>query len=234
MAIIIHIETSAEVCSVALSDNTDIIGEVHSLQPRSHASELAVLIDKILRNNKIGASSLSAVSVSKGPGSYTGLRIGVSTAKGLCYGAGLPLITIDTLLALANGGLQQLLTDHKPVKDGLLCPMLDARRMEVYAALYSSELNLIRPTDAVIITPESFKQELDEKKVYFFGPGAAKCKEIICHENACFLDGIEPSALNMVPFAVKAFKNKQFANLAYFEPFYLKDFVATKPKRKVL
>lgn len=168
-----------------------------------------------------------AVSVSAGPGSYTGLRIGVSTAKGLCYGYDIPLIAVDTLKIISKNAL----TGITEKKDVLLCPMIDARRMEVYTALYNTDLEVIRPVSAEIISENSFAEILEEKTIYFFGNGSGKCKSIITHPNARFLDNAVPLAENMMQLAEHKFSQKEFVDTAYFEPFYLKEFQATTPKK---
>jgi len=171
--------------------------------------------------------SLQAIAVSSGPGSYTGLRIGVSQAKGLCYGLGIPLIGIPTPQLMAS-----MMRDR--VGEGeLLCPMIDARRMEVYATVFDRSLNTIRPTAADIVDENSYADLLDKQSVVFFGDGAAKCRSVITHPNARFIDDIHPLAIGMVPLAEKAFQEGRFQDTAYFEPFYLKEFVATVPKNKL-
>ena len=230
MACILHIETSTDVCSVALSEDGAILFAKEDHEGRGHATVLGVFIDEVLSMADSHAKPIEAVAVSCGPGSYTGLRIGVSMAKGICYGRNIPLIALPTLKVLS---VPVLLMDELP-EDALLCPMLDARRMEVYAAIYDRALNPLREVGADIIDSNSYKEYLNEHPVYFFGNGAAKCKEIIQHKNAHFIDGMEPLARWMFPLADREFHNGEFQDVAYFEPFYLKEFVATVAKNKVL
>jgi tRNA threonylcarbamoyladenosine biosynthesis protein TsaB len=196
------------------------------LKGPSHAVQLGVFVDEALSFVDSRAMPLDAVAVSCGPGSYTGLRIGVSMAKGLCYGRDLPLIGLPTLEVLC---VPVLLHQDLP-EDALLCPMIDARRMEVYAAVYDRALNAVRPTGADVVTAETYREYLDRAPVYFFGNGAAKCREVIDHPNARFIDDIRPLAKWMFPLAEKAKARGEFKDVAYFEPFYLKEFVATKSK----
>lgn len=187
----------------------------------SHAEKLHVFIEKVLKQGKIKPSQLEAIAVSKGPGSYTGLRIGVSAAKGLCFALGKPLIAISTLEALAY----QVKTN-----DGIIVPMLDARRLEVYSAVFDNNYNRIRETQAQVLNNESFNFFLEESKVTFIGNGVAKTKELISHENAVFIEGKLPSANQMSLLSFNKYKKSDIEDVAYFEPYYLKDFVAIKPK----
>ena len=235
MPLILNIETTGTNCSVALSKDTAIQNIKEDKEGRAHASRLAVFIDEILKEEQLAVKDLDAVSISKGPGSYTGLRIGVSTAKGLCYGSGVPLVSVHTLQAL-----NQYLLDHmadygiSTSDDPYLVPMIDARRMEVYTAVFDRDNRFVRDVKAEIIDEKSFEGMLGQHKMVFFGNGAAKCKEVIRHDNALFLDNLELSAKNMVSLSEKQFLNKQFEDVAYFEPFYLKDFQATTPKKPIL
>ena len=229
MSIILSIETGTEVCSVSLSNNSQIIDIRESAEPQAHARQLAVFIDEILKKNKLTTKDLSAVAVSEGPGSYTGLRIGVSTAKGICFGSGIPMIAIGSLEALTQGAINQVGGNT----DFLFCPMIDARRMEVYTALYHGDGSAKTPVEALIIDENSFKDDLDASTVYFFGNGAAKCAEVINHPNAKFIE-VAHTAANMVPLAHQLFDSGKFVDVAYFEPFYLKDFVVTKSKKNSL
>ncbi len=228
MSLILNIETSTPVCSASLARNGEIVGIQESFDEKSHAALLSVFIDSLLTENKVKPEDIEAVSVSEGPGSYTGLRIGVSVAKGFCYAKNIPLIAVNTLQAMAIMAGRQI-ND----RDVLLCPMIDARRMEVYSALFDSQGTEIRGTMAQIIDESTFTQELAKNKIMFFGNGSDKCKEKITHPNAIFLNGIYPSAKYMAPLSQKAFNSKDFKDVAYFEPFYLKDFVATIPKNKL-
>lgn len=229
MALILHIETASPVCSVALSRGGRLLSVKESAEDKSHARRLTLFISDVLAENGLTVSDLDAISLSLGPGSYTGLRIGTSVAKGLAYGSGKPLIGISTLQALAVQ-----LAMLQPLTGALLCPMLDARRMEVYAAVYTPELVEIHPVEAVVIEPGSFSGILDRQPVWFFGNGSNKAKEVITHPNARFADGIQLSAACQGLLAEEAFKRKDFLNTAYFEPHYLKEFMANVPKNKVL
>lgn len=229
MSCILHIETSTKVCSVAVSDNSHTIFSKVDYEGPSHAVLLGVFIDEALAFIDSHGIPLDAVSVSCGPGSYTGLRIGVSMAKGICYGRSVPLLAVPTLELLA---VPVLLHKELP-ENALICPMLDARRMEVYAAVYDRGLNLKRKISADIIDENSYMEYLEESPVYFFGNGADKCKEVITHPNAHFINNIHPLATMMSPLAERAFLDEKFEDVAYFEPFYLKEFVATKPKKRL-
>lgn len=226
---IILIETATQVCSVALSVNGKIIEIVEESAQNIHASKLTLFVDEVMRNSCLPYKELDAVAISKGPGSYTGLRIGVSSAKGLCYALDTPLIAIETLKMMAAGFMVQ-----NPNYRGLICPMIDARRMEVYTSLFDNCLNVIEPTAAKIINEESFKHELAQQKITFIGDGAAKCADVLAHEHACFSNENFNSAAYMNDLAIKAFQLKNFEDVAYFEPFYLKDFVVTAPKNKIV
>jgi tRNA threonylcarbamoyladenosine biosynthesis protein TsaB len=226
---ILSIETATSVCSVAVSEDEKIIYEkVHTEGP-SHASLLGVFVQEALDFLKEKAILLDAVAVSSGPGSYTGLRIGVSEAKGLCYGLEIPMIAVDTLKVMAMTVLAKELIGA----GDLLCPMIDARRMEVYAEIYDSQLQVVRPVSADVVDENSYNELLSKRKVWFFGNGASKSQKSLTNGNAVFLTGIFPSAAEMAKLAVEAYNNKAFVDSAYYEPFYLKEFVATIPKNKV-
>ena len=227
MSCILHIETSTSACSVAVSEDGQVVFKKEDLNGHSHAVSLGVFVDEALSFADSHAMPLDAVAVSCGPGSYTGLRIGVSMAKGVCYGRNLKLIGLPTLKVQCVPVL--LYHDELP-DDALLCPMIDARRMEVYAAVYDRALKPVRDIAADIVDENSYREFLDRHPVYFFGDGAAKCKEKITHPNAHFIDGIRPLASMMFPLAEKAIAEEKFEDVAYFEPFYLKEFVAGKPK----
>lgn len=226
MSCILHIETSTEVCSVAVSQDGASIFSKEDFKGPSHATELGVFVDEALSFADSHAIPVDAVAVSCGPGSYTGLRIGVSMAKGICYALGAPLIGISTLEVMC---VPVLLFRDLP-EDALLCPMIDARRMEVYATVYDRALRVKRETGADVVDENSYSEFLAEHPVYFFGNGAAKCKDKLTHPNARFLDDIHPLAKWMFPLAEKAVARNDFKDVAYFEPFYLKEFVASKPK----
>jgi len=216
---ILNIETSTKACSVALHKNGELIVSREDVTTNfSHSEKLLKFISKLFSDAKLSLSDLDAIAVSMGPGSYTGLRIGVSTAKGLCYGLDIPLISISTLKAMSFGMALEIKAD-------LYCPMIDARRMEVYSAFFDINNTEVRKIQADIIDENSYKKEL-EKKVVFFGDGSEKIKEKIKHENAMFISNIHPSAKNMGLLSYQKFNKSLFEDLAYFEPFYLKDFVA--------
>lgn len=229
MALILNLETSTPVCSVSLAKNGKVINLKESFEDKSHATLLTVFVEEILAKNKISVADLDAIAISQGPGSYTGLRIGVSVAKGLCYGANIPLIAIDTLKAMAN-----MASDKLEGKNMLYCPMIDARRMEVYSELFDGELNPIRKVIAEIIDEKSYNELLLENEIAFFGDGAQKCQDSLTSKNALFIDDLYPSAKYMAKYSEEAYAIKNFKDVAYFEPFYLKDFVATTPKKKLL
>ncbi|MGI4804898.1 MAG: tRNA (adenosine(37)-N6)-threonylcarbamoyltransferase complex dimerization subunit type 1 TsaB [Janthinobacterium lividum] len=227
MSLILQIETSTTACSVALAQNGKVLLHKSINQRNIHAEVITVFIGEILASNGSKFDDLDAVAVSSGPGSYTGLRIGVSTAKGLCFSLEKPLIAVETLLAMAAGYLLRFLNQTK--EKFLLCPMIDARRMEVYTALFDQDLNSVQETSAAIITSESFQNELDQHKIVFFGDGSAKCKTFFGdHPNAVFTDDFLNEAADMTLIAAEKFRLQQFEDVAYFEPFYLKDFIGNK------
>lgn len=231
---IICIETATSLCSVALCNNTGAVSVRESHDNKSHASLLTVFIDEILKENNLKASDLSAIAVSKGPGSYTGLRIGVSVAKGIAYAASIPLIGIDTTLSMFLGIKEKKIHEHGNSENLLFCPMLDARRMEVYSAIYDSAGNTVKEIAAEVITEESFKDINESKKIIFFGNGAEKGREIIKRKNIQFESDFKMSASHMSKAANQSFINQDFEDVAYFEPFYLKDFITTKPRKNIL
>jgi tRNA threonylcarbamoyladenosine biosynthesis protein TsaB len=224
---ILNIETSTETCSVAVAQDGGIIFEKINNEPNSHTKYLAKFVEEALSFAESHAIPLDTVAVSSGPGSYTGLRIGVSTAKGICYGKNVPLIAIPTLKLLC---VKPLLSDDIEDENALLCPMIDARRMEAYTAIYDRALREVREVKAEVIDATTYNEWLDKGLVYFFGNGAEKCKEIINHPNARFIDNVVPTAKSMLPLAELAIAKGQYEDVAYFEPFYLKDFVAIKSK----
>jgi len=226
MALILSIETATNICSVAIHNDGHPVGSQSLFKSQSHSGLLVPVIDNLVRHCGINLEDLNAVSVSEGPGSYTGLRIGVSTAKGLCDALDIPLISVNTLMALANG-VSNMIPDK-----ALLCPMLDARRMEVYAMLCHKDLKVISEIAPKIINEDSYREVLKENKIYFFGNGSAKCATLINHKNAFFLESINNNAMFMGDLAYSKFLNNDFEDLAYFEPFYLKEFRTTKPKSK--
>ena len=237
--LILLIETSTELCSVALSRGSQCLAVRENSEGRNHATMLTPFIDDLMKTCNVSIRQLDAVAVSSGPGSYTGLRIGLSTAKGLCYGGNVPLIAVSTLQAMSIGFVQQYPETRNPSGEALnelkvetlLCPMIDARRMEVYTVLYNNDGRQMEEVSAKIITEQSFASWLDERPVYFFGNGAAKCRNIITHPNAVFPEGFAHSARYMIQPALQAYHEKRFEDVAYFEPFYLKDFIAGPKKR---
>ena len=228
MACILHIDSSTTVCSVAVSEDSKVIFEKQTLEGPSHATVLAPYVDEALSFIESHAIPLDAVAISSGPGSYTGLRIGTSVAKGVVYGRNVPLIAVPTLKLIT---VPTLLFDDDMPEDALLVPMIDARRMEVYAAVYDRALRPLREVQPDIVTADTYKEWLDRAPVYFMGNGAEKCKTVIDHPHARFVDDAHPLAKYMAPLAEKAFLDGKFEDLAYFEPFYLKDFQASQPKK---
>lgn len=222
MAFILCIETATPVCSVALFENNNLLSLYEIKDGNTHASALTGLIKQCMGEGKIRFSQLDAIAVSKGPGSYTGLRVGIATAKGLCYTLKKPLIAIGTLKSLAN-----IFKSENPAYTGLICPMIDARRMEVYTAIYNHELKEINPVEAKIIDSSSYVEELAHSRITFLGNGSEKCSETINSPNALFVYAI-CSSKGMGTFAYEKFMAKQFEDLAYFEPDYLKEFVGKK------
>ena len=227
MSCILNIETSTNVCSAAVSQGGVCLFKRVDNSGTNHAVALGVLVDEALSFVDSRAIPLDAVAVSCGPGSYTGLRIGVSMAKGICYGRGLKLIAVPTLELMAV----PVLLEHELDDDTLLCPMLDARRMEVYAGIYDRALHEVRPVQADVVDGDTYREYLDKGKVCFFGNGACKCLDTINHPNAVLVKGIEPLAEYMFPLAEKRMAEGRFEDVAYFVPFYLKDFVAKTPKK---
>jgi tRNA threonylcarbamoyladenosine biosynthesis protein TsaB len=219
-------------CSVAVSEDSQVIyhEEEHTDQKGAAAERLGSMVDEAMSFTDSHAIPFDAVAVSCGPGSYTGLRIGVSMAKGLCFGRDLKLIGVPTLELLC---VPVLLRYPDMEEDAVLCPMLDARRMEVYAGLYDRALRPVRAVAADIVDGDTYRQWLDEHPVYFFGNGASKCMDTIDHPNAHYIEGIEPQARWMQPLAERRLLNGQIEDVAYFEPFYLKDYVAKMPKRLI-
>ena len=236
MAVILNIETATRVCSVGVSIDGKLIALRESHTQNSHAEQITLFVQEVLNKSSITTKELDAVAVSKGPGSYTGLRIGVSTAKGFCYGLDIPLIGINTLESMANGMINLInKSDNLATKNVLVCPMIDARRMEVYSSVFSMSLNVIEETMAKIIDSFSYNKLLNSNKIYFAGDGAEKCKQSLSQkQNAIFLDDFHPSVSHLCSIADKKFNTDDFENPAYFEPYYLKDFVAGISKVKGL
>ncbi len=225
MAYILNIETATKNCSVALAFEGKLIAikEINS-GSYSHAELLHPFVKEVLEMAKISINQIQAIAVSKGPGSFTGLRIGVSAAKGFCFAQNIPLISIETLRSLAHS---------LAINEGVIAPLLDARRMEVYSAVFSSKHEQIRAIEAQIINENSFEEYLKQGQVYFLGDGAEKCKDLLTHSNAVFMDNQFPSAKEMCALSYVKYKKNDIEDVAYFEPFYLKDFVAVPQKKKL-
>lgn len=227
MSCILNIETSTDVCSVSVSQDGACIFSQEDHDGPNHAVKLGTFVDEALSFADSHAIPLDAVAVSCGPGSYTGLRIGASMAKGICFGQDLKLIAVPTLELMA---VPVLLREE--VEDGaLLCPMIDARRMDVYSAVYDRALHEVRGIQADVVDAETYREYLDRGPVYFFGNGAEKCMEVINHPNARLIKGVEPLAKWMFPIAERRIAQEKYEDVAYFVPFYLKDFVAHQPKK---
>jgi tRNA threonylcarbamoyladenosine biosynthesis protein TsaB len=233
MAAILNIETATPLCSVALAIEGNVIARRETFEEKSHAARLTVFIEEILKEQGLQIKDLQAIAIGKGPGSYTGLRIGVSTAKGLCYGADIPLIAVGTLRIMANYAKEICSKKSISLSDEniLLCPMIDARRMEVFSCLYSVSGEETESVSAKIIDDSTYAHYLQASQLYFFGSGMEKCRPLLSHPNAFFLDEIYPHAAALAVLSEEKYQKKQFENLAYFEPFYLKEFVATIPKK---
>lgn len=230
---VICIETSTPVCSVALCDREEITGLRESHEGRSHSALLTLFIRDLLDEAGKVAEDLEAVAVSKGPGSYTGLRIGVSVAKGIAYAASVPLIGVGTLHSMFHGIISGAEKNYPFGDDTLFCPMIDARRMEVYSAVYDFRGNIVREITAEVIGEDSFSHIPDNQTIVFFGDGASKCRKVIKRNNVFFADDFRISAAYMQKLAYMAIKDKEYEDLAYFEPYYLKDFIATKSLKNV-
>ncbi len=225
MSIILGIETSTKICSVAISDGDKLLAIKEEGGAYSHSEKLTSFIQEVLVEAKLKLADITAVAVSKGPGSYTGLRIGVSVAKGLCYALDKPLIAVDTLQSMALGM-------SKVNPSDMYCPMIDARRMEVYTALYDANNNIVEPVSAKIIEEGSFADYLRDHKIVFFGDGADKCQDVLTnHSNVSFSTKGLPSAAYINEIALVKLSKQEVEDVAYFEPYYLKDFVGTKAKK---
>lgn len=234
MSYILHIETSGDNCSVALSRGMELINSLENEEKQGHAAVLTSLIGELLKISYIEIKDLAAVAVSKGPGSYTGLRIGVSTAKGICFAQDIPLIAVNTLESIAVSILETEKSNMEYLgfsDSDFLCIMTDARRMEVYTALFDANGKTVKETEAAILDETFHSKFLENNRVFFAGTGAEKASTVIKHPNAVFLYGFKALAASMVTLAKNYFDLKKFEDTAYFEPFYLKDFIATKPKK---
>ncbi|PKP52970.1 MAG: tRNA (adenosine(37)-N6)-threonylcarbamoyltransferase complex dimerization subunit type 1 TsaB [Bacteroidetes bacterium HGW-Bacteroidetes-1] len=233
MSNILLIETATHICSIGVAVNGVVVTLRESCEQRSHAEMITTFIKEVVHEAGLRYNEIDAVAVSKGPGSYTGLRIGVSTAKGICYALDKPLIAYDTLEAMSIGFLME--NKDKIVSDDLLCPMLDARRMEVYTELFDSSGKRLHPVEAVIIDEDSYNDLLEEKRIWFFGDGASKCQQYLSNrKNANFVENLFPSVKYGAKICEESFQLNNFEDLAYFEPYYLKDFIAGIPKVKGL
>ncbi len=216
MPLILHLETSTTICSVCLAENGRIISLQEEISPNSHSASITLLIAQLFQQTNFTLNNLDAVAVNEGPGSYTGLRIGVSVAKGICYALNIPLINLSTTQSLAAGAVNSVRDE-----DAYYCPVLDSVKNEVYAAMYDASLNVIHPPSPVGTTLDNFHKFFNVRKIYFFGPGASK---VLKPENGIFLD-IKSSASYMVRLAEERFSAKLFADTAYFEPYYMKSFI---------
>jgi tRNA threonylcarbamoyladenosine biosynthesis protein TsaB len=222
MALILSLETSASTCSVAIHENGNLVADLEITKPQEHASQLAVLIQQVIQKSSLKIHDLNAVSVSSGPGSYTGVRIGTSTAKGICFALNIPLLAIPTLDLLA------IQVKKLFIIDGFLCPMIDAKRMEVYCQIFTMDLKIISEAKAMVVNEASFAELLESGKMLFFGDGSKKCKTVLRHQNALFLDDVLPSAEKMGVISFDKYQQGKFEDLVNFTPFYLKDFIAKK------
>lgn len=229
MSYILNIETATQHCSVGLAEDGKVITIRESNEKNIHAAKVTVFSDEVCQEAGIQMGEIDAVAVSMGPGSYTGLRIGVSAAKGFCYALDIPVIAVPTLQSIALCA-----KDIAKDNEALYCPMIDARRMEVYTALFDSGNNQIRNTQALIIDEQSFDEVLKDHNIIYCGDGADKCRDILDPKGMIFLEDVKPSATSMAVIAFRKFQEGSFEDLAYFEPFYLKDFIAGAPKVKGL
>ncbi|AMM50515.1 peptidase M22 [Rufibacter sp. DG15C] len=229
MAYILSLETSSSVCSVALHQDQQLLTYAELRLEKSHSSHITVMVNQVLEYAGVSLKEVNAVAVSGGPGSYTGLRIGSGTAKGLCYSLDIPLISVDTLTAMA----QQVIETTPNKEKFLYCPMIDARRSEVYTCIVTHDLKIALPVEPLIIESNSFEPYLEKQPVVFFGSGAAKAQEMLApNENAFYLENVKPSAKAVGQLAFAKLQAQQFEDVAYYEPFYLKEVYITKPSGK--
>ena len=231
---ILCLETATKTCSVSLCDRTGIISVMESHENKSHATQLTLFIEELLKNANTRPADLEAVAVSKGPGSYTGLRIGVSVAKGIAYGVSLPLIGIDTTRSMFNGIINTAEEKYGTDNTSLFCPMIDAKRMEVYYSIFDAEGKVIKGIAAEIINDKSFHEIPESVKMVFFGDGAGKCINVTSHKNSVFENDFMVSAAFMIKAVFEEFDAGHFEDVAYFEPFYLKDFIATVQRKNII
>ncbi len=228
MSIILSLETSTDVCSVAFHQNEILLADFHLRIEKAHSRSLANIVDFGMKHTGIDKGQLSAIAVSSGPGSYTGLRIGTSFAKGMCFSLDIPLIAIDTLIGMASG------INPFNASNAFLCPMIDARRMEVYCLVVDPAMNIIMKTEALVINEDSFQDLLEINEMCFFGNGASKCESMLeSNKNAKFNNSFQISAADIGQLATKKFEKKEFVDVAYFEPHYLKEYIAGKPKSMI-
>ena len=230
---ILSIETATSICSIAVHENGICTDSLEISESNSHSAKLTVLIEQILAKNSLQISDFSAIAISKGPGSYTGLRIGTSVAKGICYASGLPLLTVDTLQAMALSCKLQLQKENVLQQNSVFMPMIDARRMEVYTSLWDVNMNCLQETNALILTDESIQTFDSSLTYYLLGDGSAKCETVLSKSNIHFVPNITATAVTIGDIAHTLFVKQEFADLAYFEPFYLKEFQGTTPKSKI-
>jgi tRNA threonylcarbamoyladenosine biosynthesis protein TsaB len=231
---ILCLETSTTVCSVALCDSGGVVALKESSEDKSHASRLTLFIEELLSGAGLRAGDLEAVAVSKGPGSYTGLRIGVSTAKGIAYAASVPLIGVETTLSMFHGINEDLKKKYGLDENTLFVPMLDARRMEVYYSVLAADGSMIKEISAEIIDENSFADFPGDIRILIFGDGASKCSQVLKRDNIVFAGEFLISAAYMYKPAFKSLRERNFEDIAYFEPFYLKDFITSRPKKNIL
>jgi tRNA threonylcarbamoyladenosine biosynthesis protein TsaB len=231
---IICLETSTAVCSVALCDTDGVVAVRESSEVKSHASRLTIFIEELLSEAGLRAGDLDAIAVSKGPGSYTGLRIGVSTAKGIAWAASIPLIGIETTLSMFHGINEETKSKYGLDNSSLFVPMLDARRMEIYYSILSSDGKAVKEISAEVIDDTSFSDIPENIKMLIFGDGALKCEKVLKRKNTHYASEFMMSAAYMYKPAFESFREHRFEDIAYFEPFYLKDFITSRPKKKIL
>lgn len=230
MALLLHIDTATEHASVCISRDNELLHELHSPDQKNHASFIQTAINELIGITHVSLKDIDAIAVSAGPGSYTGLRVGMSTAKGLCYALNKPLILVNTLQVIANSAIRYFETKHEPLNSAwLICPMIDARRMEVFTAVYTIDFKEVVAPTAMILDNTSLDTVLQNQKVIFCGNGVHKAADVIKQENAVFID-VQHSAKDLILFAVNSFNLRHFADIAYSEPFYLKEFFSPAPK----
>ncbi len=233
MATILCMETGSTTCSVALGSESGVIGFREVSDANIHASALPVLIEELIRETGFELGNIDAIAVSMGPGSYTGLRIGVSLAKGMCYALHKPLIAVGSLEAMVTG-VGEFINMESINNNSLLSPMIDARRMEVYTQLFNRKGEMLSEVKALVVETDTFSDLLKKNTVVFFGSGASKCQQVIGNSGAIFVEHFKPSARYLLPLAQKKFRDELFEDIAYFEPYYLKDFVPTRPKNRII